>query len=495
MKKKLVLCVPNFSEGRDKGKIDRIAGAVQNRDGVYLLDLEMDKDHNRSVLTILAEIDKIKEAVFEAVRTATGLIDLRTHHGAHPRIGATDVVPFIPIQGTSMDECVRLAGDLGMMIGSELGIPVFLYEEAATRPNRRKLEEIRRGGLDSLSERLKDDPSWAPDYGPSMIHPTAGAIVIGAREHLIAFNINLKTADINIVREIARKIRESGGGLPDVKAIGLYLKERNLAQVSMNLTDYKITPPHLAYRKIEEETRRLETEIEGSEVIGLIPEEALIAASIDLLRLKGFKDDQILEKRIAPIISEMKGQGFDDLLASVSAPSPAPGGGAVSAIAGSLGAALAVMACGLTRDKDLSAKADILKGLMEEFRRLADDDAEAYRRFISARRIPKEDPGRKIMAEESLKNASLIPLNVAEDGLKLLSIIEEIIPDVNRKTIPDLKVAILMAISAVEGAVEYVIVNTASLSDHAFIKSCKDKADMIKSSLKGHKERLSVLNG
>lgn len=488
MVKKLVLCVPNFSEGRDKEKIDLIAGAIKNKKGVHLLDLEMDKDHNRSVLTIIGGMDEVREAVFEAVKKATELIDLRFHQGAHPRIGATDIVPFIPIEDIDMDECIMLAREVGERIGNELRIPVFLYEEAATRPERRRLEEIRRGGLESLSERIKNDPSWTPDYGPGIIHPTAGATVVGARKHLIAFNINLKVSDIRIAKEIAKRIRESSGGLPHVKAIGLLLKERNLVQVSMNLTDYESTPPHIVFQKVEEETTGFGTEIEDAEIIGLIPEKALTMASCALLKLKGFKEDQVLEKRIAPILP--KGQDFNDLLASISAPTPAPGGGAVTAIAGSLGAALAAMACGLTKDKDLNKETVALKKLVEEFRGLADDDAMAYRGFINTLRTQKEDPQRKARIEESLKKATAIPLSVAEKGIRLLSLIEEIIPNINKKTIPDLKVGILMAISTVEGAVEYVIVNTASLSDQAFVESCREKIDQIKISLKGYKERL-----
>lgn len=490
MVNKLVLCVPNFSEGRDKGKVDQIAGAIKNRKGVYLLDIEMDKDHNRSVLTIAGGLDEIKEAVFEAIKTAAGLIDIRKHQGAHPRIGATDVVPFIPILDTGMDECIILARDMGERIGSELGIPVFLYEEAAIRPERRRLEEIRRGGLESLSQRIRDNPAWAPDFGQKMIHAAAGVTVVGARKHLIAFNINLNTPDINIAKEIARRIRESSGGLPHVKAIGLYLNERNLAQVSMNLTDYESTPPHIVFRRIAQEARSFGIEIENSEVIGLIPEKALVMASCDLLELKGFKEDQILEKRIAPILSEISGQTFGDLLVSISAPSPAPAGGAVSAIAGSLGAALAAMASGITKDKNLATETEELKRLMEEFRALADDDAIAYKGFISTLKIPKEDPQRKTKIEESLQKATLIPLSVADKGIKLLSIIEGIIPDVNKKTLPDLKVGILMAISAVEGAVEYVIVNTASLSDKEFAGSCKERIEQIKLLLKGYQERI-----
>ncbi len=489
MVKKLVLCVPNFSEGRDREKVDRIAGAFKNRKRVYLLDIEMDKDHNRTVLTILGGLDEMREAVFEAVKTATELIDLRAHQGAHPRIGATDVVPFIPIQATGMDECIKLAREIGEKIGSELGIPVFLYEEAAIRPERKRLEEIRKGWLQSLSERIKEDPGWAPDFGPNMIHPTAGATVVGARKPLIAFNVNLDTPDIKIAKKIAWRIRESCGGLPHVKAIGLFLEDKGIVQVSMNLTDYESTPPDRVFRKIEEEARSFGVEIKDSEVIGLIPEKALLMASCDLLKLKGFREDQILEKRLATFISEMRGQSFTDLLSSISAPSPAPGGGAVSALAGSLGAALAAMACGLTKDKDLNREAEELKRLMEEFRRLSVEDEMAYKSFINAIKIPKGDPQRIPIMEESLKKASLIPLKVAENGLNLLSIIEKIIPNANKKTLPDLKVGILMAISAVEGAVEYVIVNTASLSEQTFIKSCKEKTAQIKASLNDYRDR------
>jgi formiminotetrahydrofolate cyclodeaminase len=392
-----------------------------------------------------------------------------------------------------MEDCIMAARELGKRIGNELDIPVFLYEEAAIRPERRRLEEIRRGWLQSLSERIKDDPAWSPDFGPNMIHPTAGATVVGARKPFIAFNVNLDTPDIKIAKKIAWRIRESCGGLPHVKAIGLFLEDKGIVQVSMNLTDYESTPPDRVFHKIEEETRSIGVGIKDSEVIGLIPEKALLMAYCDLLKLKGFKEDQILEKRIAPLLLEMEGQDLDDLLASISAATPTPGGGAVSAIAGSLGAALAAMAAGITKDKNIAGETEELKRLMEEFRGLADDDAIAYQGFISTLKIPKEDPQRKTRIEESLQKATLIPLSVADKGIKLLSIIEGIIPDVNKKTLPDLKVGILMAVCAVEGAVEYVIVNTASLSEQTFIRSCKVKTDQIKTSLNGYKERLHAL--
>lgn len=263
-----------------------------------LLDDTMDRDHHRSVLTFAGAPEAVAEAAFQAVKVAASLIDLRHHHGVHPRVGATDVVPFVPVRDVMMSECVALARHLGARIGGELGIPVFLYERAASRPDRAPLEAVRRGGLSGLAERMKHS-AWHPDYGPSTLHETAGATVVGARPPLIAFNVNLDTEDIDVARAIAKRIRASSGGLPSVKAIGVSLASRRLTQVSMNLTNYEETPVQVAFEAVRRETERQGVAIAESELVGLIPEAALAGTSPQAIHLAGFTPSQILEVRLA----------------------------------------------------------------------------------------------------------------------------------------------------------------------------------------------------
>jgi glutamate formiminotransferase len=293
----LIECIPNVSVGRRADVIAALANAVSAVDGIVLLDRTSDPSHDRSVLTFAGEPGPLEDAVLALAEGACAAIDLRTHAGVHPRIGALDVVPFVPLRDTTVGECVTLAQRVGARLASTLGLPVFLYQRAATRPDRQRLEEIRRGGLAGLTERMRDG-SLPPDFGPPAPHPTAGATVVGARGPLVAWNLNLATDDLHVARVIAREIRERHGGLPGLKALGLPLAHRGLAQVSMNLTDYRATPMHVVYARVAAAAERLGTRILESEIIGLVPREALADTQAHAPELWDWHAHQILEDRL-----------------------------------------------------------------------------------------------------------------------------------------------------------------------------------------------------
>ncbi len=289
--------VPNISEGRRAEVVSEAVAAVRRVPGVRLLDVQSDGDHNRSVLTMVGAAPALAEALVALFAAALPRIDLRSHVGAHPRLGAVDVVPFIPIAGATMTDCVALAREVGGRVAEQFGIPVFLYEEAATAPHRRNLEDVRRGQFEGLAEKMKD-PLWAPDFGPAHPHASAGAAVIGARMPLIAYNINLGTADLDIAKRIAKAIRHSSGGYRFAKAMGVMLEDRRTAQVSINMTDFKKTPLHRVFETVRSEAERFGVPVVGSEIVGLVPSEALLEAAEHFLRLEGFKPSQVLERKI-----------------------------------------------------------------------------------------------------------------------------------------------------------------------------------------------------
>ena len=292
----LVECVPNFSEGRDLEKVEKIADEIRKVEGVTLLDYSSDADHNRSVFTLIGEPEPIKTAVLDAVKVATELIDMSTHEGAHPRMGATDVIPFTPISDITMEECVALANEVGKELG-EMGIPVYLYEDAATKPERQNLADVRRGEYEKFFEKINED-GWEPDYGPREMNKKSGATAVGARVSLVAFNVNLDTPDVSIAKAIGKKVRNSGGGLRFVKGIGLKLEDRNQTQVSMNLVNYEKTSVYQAMEMVKSEARRYGVNVVGSEVIGTVPMKALIDAAEYYLQIENFDINQILEKRL-----------------------------------------------------------------------------------------------------------------------------------------------------------------------------------------------------
>ncbi|MBL5981131.1 glutamate formiminotransferase [Petrotoga sp. HWH.PT.55.6.1] len=294
---KIVECVPNFSEGRDKEKLERIVDEIRKQEGVKLLDYSMDRDHNRSVVTFVGEPDQVIEAAFNACKKAAELIDLRTHKGEHPRMGATDVIPLIPIKNISMQECVEYSKKLAKRIGEELNIPVILYEKSASRPEREDLAVIRKGEFEGMFEKLKQE-AFKPDFGPDKPHESAGVTAVGARMPLIAFNVNLNTNNIDIAKKIAQAVRGKSGGFKYCKALGFELKERNIVQVSMNMVDYTKTPLYRVFQVIENEANRYGVNVVGSEIVGLVPLNALVDTADYFLKLEDFSYDKVLENRI-----------------------------------------------------------------------------------------------------------------------------------------------------------------------------------------------------
>src|SRR5258706_4633001 len=386
----LVECVPNFSEGRDQATIDALRGAIVAVPGVKLLDVQSDSAHNRSVFTFVAPPAAAAHAAFAAMRVATERIDLTTHTGEHPRMGATDVVPFVPVAAFTMDDCVALARQLGERVGKELGIPVFLYAKAAARPERERLPDIRKGEFEGLRERTLD-----PDFGPNRVHPTAGATAIGARPFLVAYNIYLATADVQIAKEIAKRIRTSSGGLPAVQASGFEVAGK--AQVSMNLLDIDVTSPATVFAAVESAARQRGAGILSSEVVGLIPERAVLRAGAASLKLPD-PEAHLLE----PKIRAAEGPTLDGWLDELAGGAPVPGGGSAAALAGALAGALVAMVARLTVGRKAYASVqgratEILleaEALRSQLRRLVDDDAAAYGKVGAAYRLPNDDPRR-----------------------------------------------------------------------------------------------------
>jgi glutamate formiminotransferase len=486
----LVECVPNFSEGRDTAVIDAIAEAALQPGNVWLLDRHMDADHHRSVLTLVGTRESIGEAALAAMGKAAQLIDLRQHRGVHPRIGSTDVVPFVPIAGVTLEDCVRIAEWVAEQCWLRFRIPTYLYEAAARRPERRRLEHIRIGQFEKLRDEVQTDPRRAPDFGTAL-HPSAGATVVGARRVLIAFNVNLRTPDAALAKEIAREVRASGGGLPCVKAMGVLLKGRNMAQVSMNLTDYETTPVHAAFEAVREAARRRGIEVEGSEIVGLIPRRALEAAAVHSLRIGSFSPEIMIEDRLATVLAEERARGelralAEGMVAAVAAPVPTPGGGSVSALAGALAAALGEMACGVSL-KRKSYEAHF--GRLQEVRRqLArnrarllesiDRDSESYQNYLKVLRLPRttrdEQARRDAAVDEAAKEAVTVPSKTAATVWEVIRALDAL-PDI---TIPpvaaDLAVALILAKAALDGSIKTARANLELVADPEWRHAAKE---------------------
>jgi len=484
---KIVECVPNFSEGRDPQRIAAIIAEIESVAGVQMLDQEMDKDHNRAVVTFVGEPEPVLEAAFKAVAKATELIDMEKHTGQHPRMGATDVVPFIPISGITIEECAELARRLGKRMGDELGIPVYLYESAASRPDRGNLADVRRGEYEGIKAAIATDPDRVPDFGPRKMHPTAGATAVGARPYLIAFNVYLGTTNLKIAKDIAKAIRFGDGGLRYVKALGFEIKERQQVQVSMNLVNFEKTSIFRAYEMIKSEARRYGVPLVSSEVVGLTPLKALVDVADFYLGLENFKLSQILEYKLkSPELSTKHGmKGFLD---SVASNTPTPGGGSVSALAGSLSAALGAMVCGLTVGKkkyaDVSDELKNIMGKVETLRGeltfMIEKDAQGFERVLQARRMPKytefEITQRNAKIQEATLVATSVPLEVMEKTIQIMEYLPVIAEKGNINSISDVGVANLMAISAVKGALMNVKINLPGLEDEAIKKNFNEKA-------------------
>ncbi|HUK62330.1 MAG TPA: glutamate formimidoyltransferase, partial [Dongiaceae bacterium] len=471
---KIVECVPNFSEGRRREVVDELARVIGAVPGVTLLDSEMDADHHRSVLTFAGEPEPVIETAVRLVKRASELIDLNHHEGQHPRMGATDVVPFVPVEGVTLAECAEMARVAGRRIGAELGIPVFLYEAAASRPERVKLADVRRGEFEGLREAIGRDPARAPDFGPAKIHPTAGATAVGARKFLVAFNANLNTGDVRVAKAIAKAIREQSGGLANVRALGFSIEEGRRAQVSMNLVDTETTPIHRVLALIRDEAARYGAAISGCEVVGLIPEYAMLDAAEHALQLESFQRDQVLERRLEkPPLSESV--SLASFLDDISGPSPTPGGGTVAAFAGTLAAGLATMVANLTigRKKyagaemamrELKARAESLRG---ELLALGRADAAAFDQVLKAGRMPQTTPAesaaRGLAVDRANLEAARVPLRTAEACLEVARLALLAAKSGNANAITDAGVAGLLARAGGEGALLNVEINLKSL--------------------------------
>jgi glutamate formiminotransferase/formiminotetrahydrofolate cyclodeaminase len=469
--RRLVECVPNFSEGRDAARVEEIAAAIASVPGVVILDREMDADHNRSVLTFAGPPDAVLEAAFRGVERAVALIDLNRHQGVHPRIGAADVVPFVPIEGVTLEDCVRLAERLGEAVWQRLRVPVYFYEAAARRPERVNLENIRRGQFEGLRDEVQTNPDRAPDLGEPRLHPTAGATVIGARKFLIAYNINLGTADVEIARKIARAIRFSSGGFRYVKAMGVPLASRNLAQVSMNLTDFEQTPVHRVFEAVRTEAARYGVDIVGSEIVGLVPRRAVEMAAEFYLRCENFSSDVVLENRLA---AAMESAGLDEFLEALAAPSPTPGGGSAAAAAGAMAAALGAMVAGLAKIPPEPYTQERLF-----FSAAVRRDARAYEAVLAAYRKPKEERGPFV--EDALRQAAAVPLEVAERAAALKRRLEELARQAPPKFSSDIETARALASAAVTGAVANVRINLASIADETYRQAVEERLAALES--------------
>lgn len=500
--KQLIECVPNFSEGRDAAKVDALVAAMRAVEGVYVLDRESDADHNRSVITLAGEPEPVAEAALRGVGKALELIDLTKHTGAHPRMGATDVVPFIPIEGVTIEDCVALAKKVGRAIWERYRIPVYYYEAASQRPERTSLENIRKGQFEGLREDVLKNPDRAPDVGEPRLHPTAGATVVGARKFLIAYNINLNTPDLEIAKKIAKTIRFSNGGLRYVKAMGVNLRARGLAQVSINLTDFEQTPIHRVFEMVEREARRYGAAIVGSEIVGLVPKRAIEMTADFYLQLENFSPEQVLENRLTASLGGTPAEGSGRLealarpfLDAVAQPTATPGGGSVAALAGALGASLGEMVAGLSRKKksqaahieslsaalaDLHAAARILAGAI-------DRDAASYDAVLAAYKLPQETEAEKRARDEAIQKATRgaadVPLQVAEIACQIYERLGQLETIASPSMMSDLSVGRLMAAAAVRGALENVAINLDSITDATFVSTARSKAAALEARL------------
>ena len=543
---KLVECVPNFSEGRDMAVIEKITGEIESTEGVKLLDVDPGKDTNRTVVTLIGPPDAVVEAAFKAIAMASELIDMSKHSGAHARMGATDVCPFVPVAGVTMDDCAELARRLGARVGEELGIPVYLYEHAASKPERRNLATIRSGEYEGLPDKLKD-PEWKPDFGPARFNEKAGATVIGAREFLIAYNVNLNTRDTKVAREIAFTIREKGrlkrdsegkvvrddkgkalrvpGIFKACKAVGWYMEDFGRAQVSINLVNYKITPPHLVFDECCRIAGEMGARVTGSELVGLIPLEAMLLAGRHYLeklgKTKGVPEPELIhtavlsmglgdlypfepEKKIIEyqferggFLTGMKIDEFTDLL---STDAPAPGGGSVAALCGALSGALSSMVGALTHGKkgyedafDEMEEAGIEgQRLKDRFIADVDRDTEAFNRVMDAMRLPKktdEDKAARLAAiEKATKEATLVPLEVLRRTLEAAKLARVVVEKGNENSISDAGVAALAARTAAEGAYLNVRINLPGIEDESFKKKTLAEAEKIRKEVVKHTE-------
>jgi glutamate formiminotransferase / formiminotetrahydrofolate cyclodeaminase len=542
MEKKILECVPNFSEGRDMGIIKQITDVIEAVKGVKLLDVDPGKDTNRTVVTFVGNPEAISEAAFRSVKKASEVIDMSNHHGAHPRMGATDVCPFVPVSGITMGETVSIAHKVAERIGNELGIPVYCYENAARRPERRNLANCRSGEYEGLRKKLSD-PEWKPDFGPSEFNERSGATAVGARDFLVAFNVNLNTTSKRRANAIAYDVREKGrparednrvtgkivkdkngekimipGSLKSVKAIGWYIEEYGIAQISMNLTNISVTPVHVAFDEVCRKAEARGVRVTGSELVGLIPLKSLLDAGRYFLakqqRSLGVSDDELIriairslglndihsfnpkEKVIELVMADksehklidMNLQAFIDETAS---DSPAPGGGSVSAYMGALGVALGTMVANLSshkrgwddRWKEFSDWAEKGKVIQNSLLQMVDEDTIAFNRIMEAfslsRKSEEEKKLRETAIQEATKNAILVPLKVMETAFSGFELIREMIEKGNPNSISDAGVGAIAIRSCIRGAFLNVKINSSGLNDKSFVKDVVEKGEDI----------------
>ncbi len=506
---RLIECVPNFSEGRDAAKIDALVAAMQSVQGVYVLDRESDADHNRCVITLAGEPEPVAEAALRGVGKALELIDLTKHSGAHPRLGATDVVPFIPVDGVTIEDCVALAKKLGNEIWSRYKIPVYFYESAAARPDRTNLENVRKGQFEGVREEVLKNPDRAPDVGDPRLHPTAGAVIVGARKFLIAYNINLNTPDVSIANKIAKAIRFSSGGLRYVKSMGVDLRARHIAQVSINMTDYEQTPLHRVFEMVRSEAARHGASIVGSEIVGLIPKRAIEMTADFFLQFENFSPAQVFENRLAAALSGAPLESGAGKLAAltrpfldaVAEPTATPGGGSVSAFAGALAASLAQMVAGLSRKKkSQAAYVDQLSQAVIEMHVAAaelaaaiDRDAESYNAVLTAFKLPKETPAEQRQRDEAIQQATRgaaeVPMAVARKSAEIVERLGQLESISSASMSSDLRVARLMAAAGARGALANVAINLDSITDASFVAAMRKQSAEIESRLTANAAR------
>jgi glutamate formiminotransferase / formiminotetrahydrofolate cyclodeaminase len=534
MEKKIIECVPNFSEGCDMGIIKQITDVIESVEGVKLLDVDPGKDTNRTVVTFVGSPDEVAEAAFRAVKKASEVIDMSKHHGAHPRMGATDVCPFVPVSGISMEETVAVAHKVAERIGNELCIPVYCYESAATTPERRDLANCRSGEYEGLRIKLSD-PLWKPDFGPSVFNERAGATAVGARDFLVAFNVNLNTTSTRRANAIAYDVREKGrpervgdpvtgtirknengekvmipGSLKSVKAIGWYIEEYGMAQISMNLTNISVTPVHIAFDEVCRKADARGVRVTGSELVGLIPLKSLLDAGRFFLakqqRSAGVSDDELIriavrsmglndihqfkpeEKVIEFVMADKSKHKLIDMnlksfMDETASDSPAPGGGSVSAYMGALGVALGTMVANLSshkrgwddRWKEFSDWAEKGKAIQNSLLQMVDEDTMAFNRIIEAFSLSNKSSDEKklrdVAIQEATKNATLIPLNVMEIAYSGFELISEMIEKGNPNSLSDAGVGALALRSCIKGAFLNVKINASELNDKDFVKS------------------------
>ncbi len=534
---KIVECVPNISEGRDRAKIDAVTSVVEEVEGVKLLDVDPGEATNRTVITFIGPPDGIAEAAFQLVKKASEVIDMRTHKGAHARMGATDVCPFVPVSGVTMEDCAEIARKVGKRIGEELGIGVYLYEEAASKPEWKNLANARKGEYEGLAARFtgKDKDYWKPDFGPASFNPTAGATAVGAREFLVAYNVNLNTRDRKIAQDIALDIREAGRAKRDkkgnivrdeegkaikesglfthVKAVGWVIDEYGRAQISINFTNYKITPIHKVFDECCSQASKRGVRVTGSELVGLIPKQAMLDAgryylnkmgkcigvpeselihiavlSLGLSDLYPFKPEEKIVEAFVEKEGKLEGMKLKDYFDELSTDSPAPGGGSAAAVSGAQAAALISMVANLTHGKkgyedawdEMEKVAVEIQELKDELKKTIDRDTNAFNALMDASRLPKkteeEQAQRAKALEETTLNAIEVPLSVIRNMVKVMDLARVAAQKGNRNSISDVSTAAAQARAAAEGARDNVMINVPGLTDKKRGKAFLDES-------------------